>query len=279
MALKDILVHMDSSPAAPARLDYAIRLAQKHDAHLAVLYVVAIAPIHQYTEADLGPELIEAHDKFMRESAAQAKAVFDRAVQAAGIAAEWRQAEGAVPEMVTLHARYADVVVLGQRMKDRLDAGAAPELPDHVVLDVGRPALVVPAAKAPRGMADRVLVAWNAGRAAARAVNDALPILEAAADVRILVINPESGIAAHGEMPGADIATHLARHNVRGEVVQVNISDRSQVADEMLKQVSAFNADFLVMGSYGSFRLRELVFGGVTRRILETMTVPIFLSR
>lgn len=279
MALKDILVHMDSSPAAPARLDYAIRMAQKYDAHVAALYVVAIAPIHQYTEADLGPELIEAHDKFMRESAAQAKAVFDARVQAAGIAAEWRQAEGVVPEMVTLHARYADMVVLGQRMKDRLDAGAAPELPDHVVLDVGRPAVVVPHARVPASACDRVLVAWNASRAAARAANDALPILEAASDVRILVINPETGLMGHGELPGADIATHLARHNVHGDVVQVNIGDRSQVADELLKQVAAFNADFMVMGSYGSFRLRELVFGGVTRRILDTMTVPIFLSR
>ena len=279
MALKDILVHMDSSPAAPARLDHAIRLAQKHDAHLVALYVVAIAPIHQYTEADLGPELIEAHDKFMRESAAQAKVVFDAHTQAAGIRTEWRQAEGAVPEMVTLHARYADVVVLGQRMKDRLDAGAAPELPDHVVLDVGRPAIVIPHGHSTESTGDRVLLAWNAGGAAARAANDALPILEAASEVRILVINPESGILAHGDMPGADIATHLARHNVHGEVVQVNIGDRSQVADELLKQVAAFGADFLVMGSYGSFRLRELVFGGVTRRILETMTVPTFLSR
>lgn len=279
MALKDILVHMDSSPAAPARLDYAIRLAEKHDAHLTALYVIAIAPIHQYTEADLGPELIEAHDKFMRESAAQAKAIFDARIQVEGIPAEWRQAEGAVPEMVTLHARYADLVVLGQRMKDRLDAGAAPELPDHVVLDVGRPAIVVPHSRSPQGVGDRVLLAWNAGRAAARAANDALPILEAASDVRILVINPEAGIMGHGELPGADIATHLARHNIHGEVVQVNIPDRSMVADEMLKQIAAFNADFMVMGSYGSFRLRELVFGGVTRRILETMTVPVYLSR
>jgi nucleotide-binding universal stress UspA family protein len=59
----------------------------------------------------------------------------------------------------------------------------------------------------------------------------------------------------------------------------VNIADRSEVADELLKQLAAFNADFMVMGSYGSFRLRELVFGGVTRRILDAMTVPIFLSR
>ncbi len=278
MALKDILVHMDSSPAAPDRLDYAIRLAQKHDAHLAVLYVVAIAPIHQYTEADLGPELIEAHDRFMRESAAAAKNIFDHKTTAAGIAAEWRQAEGAVPEMVTLHGRYSDLVVVGQRMKDRLDAGAAPELPDHVVLDAGRPAVVVPHAKLPETDSERVLLAWNAGRAAARAANDALPILEAAKEVLILSINPEPGIMGHGELPGADIATHLARHGISGEVVQVT-ADRTQVADELLRQIAAFNADFMVMGSYGSFRLRELVFGGVTRRILDTMTVPIYLSR
>lgn len=278
MALRDILVHMDSSPAAPSRLDYAISLAQKHDAHLAALYVVAIAPIHQYTEADLGPELIEAHDRFMRESAGAAKAVFDARVQQAGIAAEWRQAEGAVPEMVTLHARYADLVVLGQRMRDRLDAGAAPELPDHVVLDVGRPAVVVPHARLPETAGERVLLAWNASRAAARAANDALPILEAANEVRIMVINPEQGVKGHGELPGADIATHLARHGVSGEVVQVSV-DRNVVGDELIRQIAAFNADFMVMGSYGSFRLRELVFGGITRRILETMTVPIFLSR
>lgn len=278
MAVKDILVHMDSSPAASARLDYAIQLARKHDAHLAAVYVVAIAPIHQYTEADLGPELIEAHDRFMRESADAAKEVFEARCQAAGFEGEWRQAEGAVPEMLTLHARYADLVVVGQRVRDRLDAGSAPELPDHVVLDAGRPAIVVPAKGPPDTVGDRVVLAWNAGRAAARAANDALPLLEKASDVLIVTINPESSLMEHGELPGADIATHLARHGVKGEVVQIN-ADRSNVADEMLKQVAAFSADFMVMGSYGSFRIRELVFGGVTRRILETMTVPIYLSR
>jgi nucleotide-binding universal stress UspA family protein len=278
MALKDILVHVDSSPAAPDRLDYAIRLAQKHEAHLAALYVIAIAPIHQYTEADLGPELIEAHDRFMRESAAEAKRMFDERIARHGIAAEWREAEGAVPEMVVLNARYADLVVLGQRMRDRLDAGAAPELPDHVVLDVGRPALVVPHSRAFETVGERVLLAWNASRAAARAANDALPLLQAADEVRILIINPERGILAHGELPGADIATHLARHGIKGEVVETT-ADRSNVGDALLKQIQAFNADFMVMGSYGSFRIRELVFGGTTRRVLEAMTVPVFLSR
>ena len=147
-----------------------------------------------------------------------------------------------------------------------------------MVLDAGRPAVVVPHAKLPETDSECVLLAWNAGRAAARAANDALPILEAAKEVLILSINPEPGIMGHGELPGADIATHLARHGISGEVVQVT-ADRTQVADELLRQIAAFNADFMVMGSYGSFRLRELVFGGVTRRILDTMTVPIYLSR
>ncbi|MDX1483473.1 MAG: universal stress protein [Alphaproteobacteria bacterium] len=278
MTLRDILVHIDSSPAAPERLDYAIRLAQAHEAHLAAVYVVAVAPIHQYTEADLGPELIEAHDRFMRESAEAAKEMFDERIARAGIAAEWRQVEGAVPEMVVLNARYADLAVLGQRIQGRLDAGAAPELPDHVVLDVGRPAIVVPYAGAPETVGKRILLAWNASRAAARAAHDSLPLLQAADEVRIVVINPERGIMAHGELPGADIATHLARHGVKGEVVEVT-ADRSTVADELMSQCTVFDADMMVIGSYGSFRLRELVFGGTTRRILEKVPVPVFMSR
>ena len=278
MALKDILVHIDSSPATAARLDFAIRLAQAHDAHLAAVYVVAIAPIHQYTEADLGPELIEAHDRFMRESAEEAKRLFDEKISRVGVAAEWRQLEGAVPEMVVLNARYADLAVVGQRVQGRLDAGAAPELPDHVVMDVGRPAIVVPYDGPPDTVGRRVLLAWNASRAAARATNDALPILQAADEVRIMVINPEQGIMGHGELPGADIATHLARHGVKGEVVTVT-ADRGTVGDELIAQCESFKADMMVIGSYGSFRLRELVFGGTTRRLLEKMTVPVFMSR
>ena len=278
MTLKDILVHIDSSPAVAGRLDYAIRLAETHDAHLAAIYVVAVAPIHQYAEADLGPELIEAHDRFMRESAEEAKRLFDERIARAGIAAEWRQVEGAVPEMVVLNARYADLAVVGQRIQGRLDAGAAPELPDHVVLDVGRPAIVVPYEGAPDTVGRRVLLAWNASRAAARATNDALPILQEADEVRIMVINPEKGIVGHGELPGADIATHLARHGVKGEVVEVT-ADRTTVGDELIAQCRSFNADMMVIGSYGSFRLRELVFGGTTRRILEKMPVPVFVSR
>jgi nucleotide-binding universal stress UspA family protein len=214
----------------------------------------------------------------MRESAEEAKGQFDEKIARSGIAAEWRQVEGAVPEMLVLNARYADLAVVGQRMPGRLDAGAAPELPDHVVLDVGRPAVVVPFAGTPETVGKRILLAWNASRAAARATNDALPLLQAADEVRIMVINAERGIMAHGDLPGADIATHLARHGVKGEVVEVT-ADRGTVGDELIAQCEDFNADMMVIGSYGSFRIRELVFGGTTRRILEKMTVPVFMSR
>ena len=93
-----------------------------------------------------------------------------------------------------------------------------------------------------------------------------------------MIINPEQGIMGHGELPGADVATHLARHGVKGEVVEVT-ANRSAVADELVTQCDAFSADMMVIGSYGSFRLRELVFGRTTRHILEKMTVPVFVSR
>lgn len=278
MAIRDILLHLDSSPATEARIDYAMGLARRHEAHLVGLYVVAVAPIHQYTEADLGPEMIEAHDRFMRESAAEAKALFERRLAGSGLSHEWREQEGHVAEMLGLSARYADLVVVGQRMPGRIDAGTVPELPDHVVFDSGRPALVVPWDSPPATQGSRILVAWNASRAVTRAVHDGLDLLRAADQVRVVAINAERGLSAHGDLPGADIATHLARHGVTVEVDEITTS-RATIGDELLAQIAAMQADMMIMGSYSSFRLREMMFGGTTRRILERMTVPVLLSR
>jgi nucleotide-binding universal stress UspA family protein len=118
-------------------------------------------------------------------------------------------------------------------------------------------------------------VAWNAGREASRAVNDALPLLTRAKVVRILAINPDR-TGEHGEEVGADVALHLARHGVNADVSVVG-SDIGD-ADMLLSQVSDFGADLIVMGAYGHSRARELILGGMTRHVLHHMTVPVFMS-
>ena len=123
----------------------------------------------------------------------------------------------------------------------------------------------------------RIMVAWNASREAARAVNDALPLLKGAEEVKILALTAQGGIGAHGDLPGADIAGHLARHGVRADAEHGVVRD-IEVGPALLSAAADFGADLLVMGSYGRARMRELILGGVSREILRTMTVPVLMS-
>jgi nucleotide-binding universal stress UspA family protein len=278
MSYKDMLVQVDSSSSSTERLDVATRLARAFDAHLIGLYVAALAPIHQYAEADFGPDLVEAHDKYMREAADEAERKFRSGIEAASVKSEWRRMEGNLPELVLLNARYVDLVVLGQRDPERLDPGTSPELPEHVLLDVGRPVLVVPRAGTFPTVGERVLVAWTPSRGAVRAVNDALPLLQRAKQVKVLAINPEVGLGGHGEIPGADVALHLARHGVKAEASQVETADK-RIGITLLAEAEKFGADLIVCGAFGRSRFRELVLGGVTRRLLSEAKIPVLFSR
>ena len=179
-----------------------------------------------------------------------------------------------VAEVVALHARYADLVVLGQ--PDSENGGEVDaQVPEDVVLSAGRPALVVPYIGAGEEIGKRVLIAWDGGREAARAVNDALPLLENAEFVAVLVVNPSQG--AHGEEPGADIALHLARHGIAVEAQHIEVRDLS-TGNALLSRLADEAIDLLVMGAYGHSRLREMVLGGMTREVFQQMTVPVLMS-
>lgn len=278
MSYKDMLVQVDSSSSSTERLEVATRLARTFDAHLIGLYVAALAPIHQYAEADFGPDLVEAHDKYMREAADEAERKFRSGIEAASVKSEWRRMEGNLPELVLLNARYVDLVVLGQRDPERLDPGTSPELPEHVILDVGRPVLIIPRTGKFPTVGERVIVAWTPSRGAVRAVNDALPLLQRAKQVKVLAINPEVGLGGHGEVPGSDIALHLARHGVNAEASQVTTADK-RIGITLISEAEKFGADLIVCGAFGHSRFRELVLGGVTRRLLADTKIPVLFSR
>ena len=181
-----------------------------------------------------------------------------------------------VANALATHARYADLAILGQIDPD--DPVAGPRyLPEEVVLGSGRPALVIPYIGAGASLGQRVVVAWDASREAARAVNDALPLLERAEAVSVVTINPRQAPFGHGEEPGADIGLHLARHGIKVDVRRVEAPDLD-VANALLSELASQSADLLVMGAYGHSRLREFVLGGTTRTILAEMTVPVLMS-
>jgi nucleotide-binding universal stress UspA family protein len=277
MAFKNLLVHIDDGKACTDRIQAAITLARAHEAHLTGLYVAAEPSLL----GDIGVE-IPARTEFLAalkdqlaERTEAAKARFIGVVERAGLSAEchWADWTGmGIAEVIGLHARYTDLVVLGQP-----DESREPEnhITEDVVLSSGRPALVVPYIGAGKTIGERVMVAWDAGREAARAVHDALPVLERAKSVVVLVINPRRG--DHGAEPGADIALHLARHGIKVEAQHLEAKGLS-VADTLLSRLADQGIDLLVMGAYGHSRLRELVLGGVTRQLFQQMTVPVLMS-
>jgi len=278
MSLKEILVHVDSSRHCKTRLEAAAALATRHGAHLTGLFVRTTPHVPQFVMSQLGPEVAQAQRRFADTAAAEARALFDATVGAAGISAEFRAPEGELLDTLVLHSRYADLVMLGQY--DRHDDNMADEreAADHVILDSGRPVLVIPHAGQFPVIGETAVVAWNASREATRAVNDALPLLRAAKTVHVLAINPRhNGLEAHGDIPGADIASHLAQHGVNAIAEHVVARD-ADAGNVLLSRASDAGADLIVMGAYGQSRLRELVLGGATWHILHHMTVPVLMG-
>jgi nucleotide-binding universal stress UspA family protein len=273
MSYKDILVHVDNTHHCAARLALAGHLAAARQAHLIALNVRTSLEVPQYITAQFGGEIDAIRLRYEAEAARQAKAMVEALDFGPGVGTEWRDVEGALADSIALHARYADLTVIGQPAPD--DDGG--DVAGRLVLDVGRPVLVVPYAGRFAVLGERVLVAWNGSREATRAVHDALPILKGAKLVHVIAVNPEGGMTGHGDIPGADICLHLSRHGVNAVCEHVKAEDLG-VGEMLLSRAADEDVDLIVMGAYGRSRVRELVMGGTTRHLLRHMTVPVLMS-
>ena len=281
MALKDILVHLDGTPRSKIRLDVAARLATQCGAHLTGVHVIDIPSANYFYGAAMpfvptNPEEIVGRMRAdATEAATPIEAAFRDCMRRNGLQGEWRLVEGSPAAMVALHARYADLTVVGQPNSYEPQDNDA--ITVTTVMTSGRPVLAIPFAGDFPTLGERVLVAWNASREAARAVNDALPLIAAAKQVTVLAINPRRGIGGQGDVPAADIALHLARHGVKAEAAHTVAKDISD-GEALLSYAADIGADLIVSGAYGHSRARELVFGGVTRTLIAEMTAPVLLS-
>jgi nucleotide-binding universal stress UspA family protein len=202
--------------------------------------------------------------------------MFQRAVERHGLQAEWRVIRLEALEESIAQVRHADLALVAR--SDSVGTGDIPlNHAESMVLASGRPVLLLPPEAPPRAIR-RVLVGWNASREAARAVADAMPLLARAEAVELLVVDADRRPGLHGQEPGADIAHHLARHDVRVEV-RTLVSGGEGIGHLLLSRAAALGADLLVMGAYGHSRLTELAFGGATRTALREAKLPVLMSR
>jgi nucleotide-binding universal stress UspA family protein len=276
MTFRDILVHVDDATENATRLESAINLAKTTNARLTGLFVRSRPYIPPYAEVQISPEILQRHAEEIEELAKQAEKNFRATVKGSGVKAEWRSVEGGLGSVLSLHARYHDLVVLGQKDPRDLLMPGDRDMPDEVIMTCGRPSLIIPYAGKFPTIGRNVMVAWDASATATRAVHDALPILKTAKSVTVMVINPMTDLPGIGDLPGADIAAHLARHGVKAEADHVE-SDLD-AGEMLLSRAADKGADLLVMGAYGHARWREVILGGVTDHLLDHMTLPVLMS-
>ena len=277
MAIKDILVVVDETPQCEERMNVALRLAARHESHVMGLMVRDHVRVPRSAASRLPAAFLDEQRELEEAARGRVRERLEGKADAAGIRCEWHAADGDPVNAVALYSRHADLAVIGQEDPESGGYGTVKDLAEHVALASGRPVLVVPHVGTYPNVGRRVMIAWDASREAARAVGDALPLLRAAEQVVTFSANPDSGREKHGGLPGADISRHLARHGVRVDAQRVNAREVA-IADLILNRISDEGIDLLVMGAYGHARMREIWLGGVTRRLMQHMTVPVFIS-
>lgn len=272
MSYKTISVCTDGSENALPRQEFAAALAAKHAAYLLGLYTrytpVFIDPYGEF--AVLAKELEEADDK-NRE---RAKAAFLNAAATAGIQCSWTAYRSYEQDRLIAKARGSDLAIVGGLDPSDGNAAASRGFWDGFVLRVGRPTLFLPWARKVSVAFETIVIAWDGGRESARAIADALPFLRAAKIVRVLTA---VGKHTSQDLLDVDVAAYLARHEVKAEIGK---PERIEVdaSEWLLSRIAQDRADLLVMGAYGHNRFSELVLGGVTRRVLREMTLPVLMS-
>ncbi len=278
MSYKTVLVHVDQSPRSNVRATLAAQLARSHDAHLVGAAVTGISRF-VFSEGAFNPDdpVFAHYLTHLRQYARAALAAFEQATASIGVdSVEARLVDDDAAGGIALHARYADLAVVGQFDPSTTVPGVMPDFVETVALNSGRPVLVVPYAGPASAPLRRPLVAWDGGLPASRAIASALPLLREAGTIDVVMFNPRAEAHVHGDEPGADLALYLARHGL-----QVNVIERSASGDigaALLSTAADLGSDLIVMGAYGHTRFREVVLGGVTRTVLQSMTVPVLMA-
>ncbi|PRC91675.1 universal stress protein [Solimicrobium silvestre] len=276
MTYKTILVHIDDTSRSPSRIQLAAQLAMKQDAHLLAIADTGVSRFI-YQDGNINgvdPSLL-SHLEYLRERATQN--VVDFKIQAAKLGVTSFSSEITQDDAcggIGLRARYCDLVIVGQTNPDEASPAVMDDFPEYMILNSGRPVLIIPYAGDFNQPGKRPLIAWDGSRAATRAITDAIPLLRTADLVNVAIVNPKGD--THGEQPGADIAAYLARHGIKLDVSVHNT--KLNTGNALLSLASDLNSDLMVMGGYGHSRFREMIMGGATRTILESMTIPTLMS-
>jgi nucleotide-binding universal stress UspA family protein len=281
VAIKDILLALTSypDPTPVSAVDEAVSFAVALGARISAITCEEKIQLPSNALADALVDLRAIVAAEARKSLTNAKkllATFQETAEKRGVFQECileRCLTSEAPGLLVGHARLRDLTIVPTLVSDDLDQWYA----EPIIFGSGRPVLILPnSQKSSRAFAlDAIVIAWDFSRAAARAVADALPMLKRAKRVGVLTVTSEKIIKT--ERSAADLAKHLARHDVHAVVEAVDAAGRG-IGEVIESYVRSHKTNLLVMGAYGHSRIRDFILGGATKSMLARPPLPIFLS-
>ena len=278
MQYKNILVYLDQGASNKERINTAIAIAIAHSAQLTGVVVNALPNSSILKRLGIGKS-----DELMEQARVNAQVTIERfelQTDKAGVEANTQVIEcleGKAPEKLARMARIFDLSIMRQANPDMPNASFIAELSEEVMFSSGRPVFFMPYIGAHNIPCKTGLIAWDGSKAATRAVHDALPILEMMEKVTILIVDADKIEHYTDLKPGEALSRHLSAHGINNVVSRIPRGQTS-TSTVILNEISDTGADILVMGGYGTPKLREIMLGGVTRTLFECMTVPVFMS-
>ena len=278
--IKDILVHLDASETCAQCVEAAVMLAKRKNAHLIGVAFALESSLLQYYGGKLAKDLGEGSFEATHKAAQAAIDIFEQGTKEFELSTQSHIIECSTMELaekIAFEARHVDLTFLEQPSPDRKNRGLMSSLLEGALFNTGRPVYIVPYIGRRETPVRKAVIAWDGSYKSARAVNDAIPLLQERGETVVFIVDPDKRKKSHGSSPGADIAAHLKRHDINVTIVE-HPSGGLDISNTILNFVSDAGADLLVMGAYGHSRLRERTFGGVTRTILDQMTVPVLMS-
>ncbi|WP_322053102.1 universal stress protein [Paraburkholderia bannensis] len=276
MEYRSILVHLDNSERARACVDVALHVAKQHRAHVSALYAPALIEHRLDYVFTFGTEY---WDRQIREEDDRRRALehyFLSRLADVQLTGNWHTAQRAAEREMIARARLADLVVLRQSDPEDPNASLGNRFQTRVTLAAGRPVLWVPFTGKCPGVGNQIVVAWDGGQSATRALYDALPFMRLAQQTSLVTFTLEN--KERDRIPGADIGLVLARHGIAVEVAALRPPPTVSVEAALLSRVKDKGCDLLVMGAYGHARWREILLGGVTHAVMGAMPVPVLMS-
>jgi nucleotide-binding universal stress UspA family protein len=275
MTPKTILLSLNEIASNKGAIAATRQLANAYKSHVTGFYVVPAAQIYPMAGMDAPPQLYDGNRIFFEQSKDLVKDTFEKAMQADGLSYNFLSVEGRSSQIsadIIDAARSAELIIIVPSQGDG-GSGYESDLAERVVMQAGRPILLLPPKTDGNLSLDHIAVAWDGGREAARAVFDALPFLTHSKKVWIFGVDE----ARRGTEPEAEIATTLARHKIKAEIDHVS-SVGMNTGETLIRAAKDHGAGLLVMGAYGHSRLSEFVFGGATRHVLRHVTMPVLMS-